>query len=592
VRRALLLAGCLAAALAACGRDESPTPVRAVAPPSTPAPRPRESSVVESVARADGPTADAAARLPPDQRPYVATRSLAGRVVDPQGRSVAGARVAFGGASTVTAKDGAFRLDGLEAKSAYAEVTAAGFAREQWSTWPGREDLVVTIRRVVRVRGTVVRTDGALVEGAEVEHSVRTGADGRFEVDLHEGRDGIYATWGPLPGCRDDDVAASGTTYLDVDPDHPPHDVRVVLDEAWSWIGARAVRADGAVAKDASIGVHVPGKSWWWYGPSEGAAGWAVPVPPGTEVELGAEIEERGVVTAKGSVRASTLPGAGAYVDVELHAVESPRVATKESAIEPERGSIAIDVSDARVVERGPLQAWIGGPDFRTVTHDVVSATRRSFVTGRVAPGSYVVVMYSSERTYGDERWWIRHIDVTPGATARLVCDAIESPAALRGRVVGPDDKPRGGAAVGVLERPWFRESPYAQTSTDAAGRFEVKLPDADHCWIAAHCDGFAWAFVRVGPHAASDAEIRLTRGGTIEFHIADGDFVASDPNIESPAGDLRFSAKVEWAGKFESILHVPAGRWTVRMDVTHKPRAVTVDVRDGETTVVKLDAE
>lgn len=589
VRCALLLAGFLATTLAACGREPVPARTETPAPPAA--------RVVDPPRRApekspETPASEAPAVLPPEQRPYVATRTLAGRVVDPKGRPVEGARVEFGGASALTGKDGAFRLDGLEAKNSTAQVTAPGFAIEQWVTWPGREDLVVTIRRIVRASGIVVQPDGTPAEGALVVHAGTTGADGRFEVDLLEGSDGIYAEWGTLPGCRVDDQAASGVVFLDVDPEHPDEDVRVVLDTRWSWIGARAVREDGSVVPAANVAVHVPGKARWWLANHDGTGSWSVPVPPGTEVALRAEVSERGVVTAKGVVRASTLPGAGAQADVVVRPVEIAKIDKPSEETTPERGSIEVTGSDARALERGALHLWIVGPGLDSLTNDRLSVARPSYVTGSVRPGRYVAELFPDARTAGAERWWIRHFDVKADTRERVVCDGIDPPRALRGRVVGPDGEPLAAVAMDVYGSSRFRSPDQGQTATDAAGRFEVMLPDADHCWVTAHRDGFAWGFVRVDPRTASETEIRLARGGTIEFHVADGDNVASRATIESPSGELRLSAEVEWVDGFQSIRNAPAGRWTLHEAGSQKPRTVTVDVRDGEKTAVKLDAE
>lgn len=627
---------CVAASLAACG-DAPGSSGQAVPGVTTtgPAPRPR-------AREAAAPSAATETTAATERKPV--ERTWGGVVVDSQGRPVTGARVESGERSAVTSADGAFLLTGLPPKRAELVVTAPGFARQKLNAWPGREDLRVDLSREVRATGVVVHADGRPAAGAKVNHVCTTGADGRFDVPVEEGRHNVFVMWGVLPGTRDD-VAAYGNVWLDVDPASPPRDIRVVLDDVCSWVGVDVTHPDGRPYEGASVWYGYEGRKFAQGTGSSGTSNWAPSIPPGTEMEVRVDPRE-GSRGAPVTVRVRTLPGVGERVRVTLSDVPSAGTPTPvefPARVVDEAGNDVPDVRfyDAAVDERGILRASPGADGTVRVrvaargfvektfavaidpTHpadarlvliraghvaisvidpghasrklllrvgDALTAVecgRSDIASWDVDPGETLVRLYSED---GEVPEWWRTVRVEPGGTTQVVCDEVRA-APVRGRVVGADGRPLGGVGIELRPSPAFGgRFDQGATCTAADGTFELAPIDADVVYIAAFRDDFAPAWLRFEPHEGDVAELRMTAGGTIRFRLAPEDFVDSDAYLEGTDRDLRLWSDVEFddAGR-RVIEHAPPGRWRLKCTVSHEAREAIVDVRAGEATLVDL---
>jgi len=131
-----------------------------------------------------------------------------GRVLDPQGRPAAGARILEGygrGREASAARDGTFELVGMPCKL-HLSAVLPGFAPSEMVVFEHRGDAtadgpVLVLRPAHRVAGRVLDVDGHAVDGATVEcslfgcESARTTSDGTFElVDLPAGSFTLWVT--------------------------------------------------------------------------------------------------------------------------------------------------------------------------------------------------------------------------------------------------------------------------------------------------------------------------------------------------------------------------------------------------------------
>jgi hypothetical protein len=238
-----------------------------------------------------------------------------------------------------------------------------------------------------------------------------------------------------------------------------------------------------------------------------------------------------------------------------------------------------------------------------TVVDPVYSSRRLSLRVGRslttveggrpgtadweVAPGETPVLLYSDE---GDVPQWWRTVRVEPGATTRVVCDAVRA-ASVRGRVVGADGRPLGGVGIEMRQSAAFGGRFDQGTTCSAAdGTFELPPIDADVIHVAGFRDDLAPAWLRFEPQDGGVAELRMTAGGSIRFLLAPGDFVDSDAALESVDRDLRIRSDVAFDDDGRRVIpHAPPGRWRLKCRVSHEPRERVVEVRAGETTLVDL---
>lgn len=533
-----------------------------------------------------------------------AIRVWAGRVVDLRGEPVAGARVSVGrnrGSLTLrvrSAADGAFRLPGLRAVHSRIDVAADGFAPWHWESWPGREDLVVRLARSVVVRGVVVHADGTPAADAKVNHVATTDAAGRFETTLSEGREqGLYAAWGRSPGDAGDS-AESGHAWIDVDPAHPPTDVRVVLDTVWTWVGVLVTRDDGRPLDAANVWFRWPDGRWFGVGTAtSGRATMTVSAPAGTPVELRI-YGPRGWSDATGT--ATSLADAGPPVTIALHRVAETAAPDALDPPAAKPGEPAAQVT----LRLGDVAALAQGPDVSVFDaladqwqHEYLpDASDTATFTVR-APSHIVAWIWTRE----PDRSWVATATVVPGDEIRLECPALLAPRRIRGRVTGPDGAPVAGARVDAGVSGGFLARWDADTCTDAAGRFEVLAADTGLVWVSACREGLARGFVRAGPRSDDALQVRLAPGGAVDVRPAEGDWIgeeaivtaAADPatgaRSDSDGGPTRRWKTVGRPARNGTLFDdLPPGRWRLQIEVRGRSCDVVADVRAGETTTVR----
>ena len=122
---------------------------------------------------------------------------LFGRVLDAEGRGLAGAKIRSGEQTGYSAADGSFRLGGIREGKCYVIVTRSGFVRA-WHelVMPAdRLELIARLEPADNIRGQVTDTAGVPIAGASVhlafrvqgtvsmgEPSARSDANGEFEI--------------------------------------------------------------------------------------------------------------------------------------------------------------------------------------------------------------------------------------------------------------------------------------------------------------------------------------------------------------------------------------------------------------------------
>ncbi len=190
-------------------------------------------------------------------------RIVRGIVVDELGEPLSGIDVDLDQESRRTDESGAFEFIGLDvwnwtyrgglSLSADAPGLCGG---EHIDVWPGDVDVRVVLRKSGTVRGVVVDTSDAPVEGARVRRVV-TDADGRFELsDFESGRQFISAD---VKSAVDGRTSHSGSLFVDVPPGGVVEGVRIVVksERSASFVRLRVVDEEGAPAARADVMVWV-----------------------------------------------------------------------------------------------------------------------------------------------------------------------------------------------------------------------------------------------------------------------------------------------------------------------------------------------
>ncbi len=187
-------------------------------------------------------------------------RVVRGIVVDELGEPLAGIAVDMDQESRRTDERGAFEFIGLDVwnwtygDGLWLRADAPGLCGgEHVNVWPGDVDVRVVLRKSGTVRGVVVDTSDAPVEGAHVYRRVVTDADGRFEIsDFESGRQFISAD---VKSAVDGRASHSGSLYVDVPRGGVVEGVRIVVEPepSESFVRIRVVDEQGAPAARADV---------------------------------------------------------------------------------------------------------------------------------------------------------------------------------------------------------------------------------------------------------------------------------------------------------------------------------------------------
>lgn len=314
--------------------------------------------------------AQAAAGAAEGAPPEIGRARIAGRVVDPGGRGIAGATVRAtregvpGDRERASAADdqGRFALEGLPEGRWLVRAGAPGFGESAAvrdvtgaeASGPAGE-LALTLAPVARIAGQVLGVDGAPAVGAEIvlagsgvwpARSVRAGGDGRFVLEAVP--PGVYevqarGALGEAPPRRGLEVEAGGRAYLtfhlepgatmvgsvvDAESGEAIAGAEIAVMEGELGVAPRALRsgADGSFrlsgirGSGQRVSVHAEG-----YVPAVGRA-WA----PGEPLRVALE---RGAVLSGVVLDARRRPIEGARIEVLGEAGDRQPIALEGAAI-------------------------------------------------------------------------------------------------------------------------------------------------------------------------------------------------------------------------------------------------------------------
>ena len=479
-----------------------------------------------------GPAARRAA--PPLSLVLVAARAAVGQVVDPDGRSVAGAEVRIGEAPAAEARrrpvlrpaeergepealsdaQGRFRVAALPALAVDVAVTREGYARAELRSFrvpPGAGPVDLGRIRLVPaagVAGQVVDTAGRPIAGAAVFRVARLRPAHEMADELREeepdartGADGRFALSG---------LAAGTPVHLLVTaPDFLPATARGIRPptpqpllfrlEAGASLAGRVLDEEERPVPGAGIEIAwqptVPGRELP-AGPavtkqttSDGDGRFAVPGLRAGVVVLA--VDARGFVALRDVTAAVPLPpGEEVTVRLERGATLEGRVVTTEGEPVPETRVLA-----------GPAAG-------------VADAEGRFRVEG-VAPGPQLVE--ARHPHYGRRE---RQVSVEPGTNP--VEFVFEAGQEVSGRVVDRAGMPVAGAAV-RLASTTARDLRRFAARADAGGAFLLSPVGRGAYRLQATADGYADSAleeVRVEAEPVADLTVVLDPAGTIRGRV------------------------------------------------------------------------
>lgn len=533
-------------------------------------------------------------------------RSVVGRVVDPDGEPVPGARITGRADSnsrpddpaTTTGEDGRFALGGLPEERAQVAVSARGFVERQWplpaAETPDDEgnDTAIDLGDLAleagaEVAGRVVDTSGRGIANALVVGHVLP--EGRFDSVLSfradAEADGRFTLEGlPTRGRLELSVhvANHGSAERSIDlPADGPIEIRL---EASTRLSGHVVGPDGQRLGGVSVRAVQSG-------PGGGTSSTSFPTDAAGEFVY--EQARPGRVTLDASTAELYLEepveidlAPGEPVDgVELRLVAGGVL--EGTVLDADGvGAVGAMVGVRRAVERST----------RSSPPATVTDGAGRFRLGGLAPGPAFLVAQTA-----DGRTVRREIEIEPGV--RTV--EIELPGNLRlaGVVVAEDGRPLVGLAVGPIGE--TRDGPPSlgpTASTDAQGRFELTTPGP----VAGFRLEAPGAVARVHHFAEpltsdrDDLRVELVSGTMLEGRLrvptnqlgeAHVNAVCARPDraADAPIGGrpLHASASVDAEGRFRIHGLVPCtwsvgamvGDQQIRRAVRVDPGMVTVEV-------------
>jgi len=511
-----------------------------------------------------------------------------GRVVDEEGRPVAGAEVELSGVrapavlSTRRARSGPtgrFRFRDLPPEELALTIRRDGFAtftadQTVEGGTSGRLGPFV-LRRGTTLRGTVTDAAGRPVAGASVwtltsrelsqdaQASAVTAADGTFVVP-HRPPGEELSLW----VCADGFLEGIDTVAFSDEP------IAVTLERA-ATVRGRVVDTGGAPRPGATIAAEPPG-GWGC-----GLRTWS-PCPTEDAVTADAEGRFAFVRLAPGwyALQASApgfLDGGSALLRFDAGD------AGEEQEIRLDRGTAVVTGRvldpDGAPIPGAHLQVWgershqetDTGPDgsFRAEGIDA-ETVRINAHAERFEEGSVEVEVGSA------------------GATADIVLEpeSVDEQVEIHGRVVGPDGSPVEGALVTAANR---------SVSSDRDGSFVVRvrrgLPGTP--WeVEARKQGFAQGrttYLIAGPRV-DGIEIRLETGaeihgrvlGLVEAQLPGVMVFVTEPGEADRGQSISAPVRVDAQGRFR-IGPVPAGTWEVQAQSGYRSAKAPVVLEPGQ---------
>ncbi len=546
----------------------------------------------------------AASGAAPAAAPLVLTpaASIAGRVVDAQGKPVRGATVRlepprggrgrFGGglaamrrgsqfgAATRSGPDGSFRLDGLAAVSNGAPLIAthAGFAQAER---PG-----VTLKAGQALAGVVLTlTPGLAVKGRVVDEASQPVAGAEIRVAVSEGRGGgrrLARAFGGAAPSAPNAVSSADGTFTVSGLVAGPYDVTATHD----GFSPRTASALPAPAKQAS--------GWPPLVLARGAA-----VSGTVHDDQGAPIVGAAVsVLGEGlDPRQTTSDGSGAFRLEDLAkgrplmlAANAPGFAFSSRSVTPPAEGVTIVLGKSGTVRGRVVDASTGAP----VTAFTVGASPAA--RGRGPGGGAFRGGGPSEAQYADDgafeisvapgTWDIRasadgyrpadvsNVELEAGATKEGLELSLKRGGGLAGHVVDPRGNPVAGASVACCDagtRPGGLAGGSGPSATsDGDGHFQLDgLPDG-HVTLTVTDGDFVPATRDVDPASTADVVITLSTGGEISGTVVSGDGSSPVPGASvrlDPEGDsgtavgASQTAQSDGSGAFH-FDHLPTGRY------------------------------
>jgi RNA polymerase sigma factor (sigma-70 family) len=398
---------------------------------------------------------------------------LAGRVVDAGDGPVEGAQVIAGAANATSATDGTFVLHGVDlAATNTIWARKAGFVEPAGAS--PSPPVTIRLTPCPVVRGIVVATDGALVDGWvewtrkperqmtsaqtppvewSAERRVAVDTDGAFEATITFWSNALLFRAGGRghgPSAPVEVVATPGTSA-------PTVRIEVAPTAA---VRGRVVADDGSAVAGAAVEIdRETNRSPWnedgrW---STGVVAARSGADGGFEISALPPGAHRVLVLADGFLPGTTEIDASAARDVDVRLARASYV----------RGVLV--TSDGRAVGDASVSFFPSGApeDWTGAYFGGVVKSDGAFRSTALPPGAYVVVVTQGSSRLVFER--ARFPDIVAGTSdARLVLDVSSE---ISGRVVGGDGAPIAKAELWLTVE-GGRSGTTARTGDD--GRFEI----------------------------------------------------------------------------------------------------------------------
>lgn len=532
------------------------------------------------------------------------SRAAFGRVLDEDGRPVAGAEVFFvaahpqteAGVSTVRGprrkeppdavsdSRGRFTLPAIPALALDVQVSRRSHAPaliRNFKVPPGTRPVdlgVIRLWQGVAVTGVVIGAQGRPVSGAQVfrVEELRAPAEmaGRLRDEIPETTTGPEGRFSLSDQPRSQPihllVTAPGFLPATVRGVRPPtaSPLRIRLETATRFAG-RVLDPEGLPVVDANIVLqgqeHAPGREDLSIGP---------PVVKRTATDGEGRFEVAGIASGRGALSVS----AAGFVTVEDLRVVLPQAQGEEKTVVLARGAT---LEGRAVTTAGDPVAGVriaAGPA------SCLSDDEGVFRTDGVPIGPLGVEAshphYPRFRSRLEIEEGVNHLEVT-----------FETGTVVRGRVVDDAGRPVAGATA-ILQAEGRREDARSyRARTDAEGAFTFEPVAAGRYRLRASAHGYPDAelprAVPVGGEAVEGLEVPLESGGAITGRIlglTDDELSRVAVRAEHEGGESR-PAEVDSAGRY-ALRPLKAGGWLIQaslLEGQRHARARVLLARGGE---------